>query len=121
MSDWTAGSGTAPAQTPPAPSGDGADALGTTTPGEEAAGLGATAGPGGAPAHEPAAPAPLGVVRTPTGNADVDAALERLADADHLAADGHTEVYEDVHRGLRSALTALDARPAPAPPHDNRS
>ncbi|RPK74234.1 hypothetical protein EES45_27685 [Streptomyces sp. ADI97-07] len=75
----------------------------------------------------PAAPsydtAPLGVVRTPTGHAGVDARLERLADADHLPADGHTEVYEDVHRGLRDELTALDARPAPAPTpaHDNRS
>ncbi|MET7621265.1 hypothetical protein [Streptomyces sp. NPDC005408] len=66
-------------------------------------------------AHEPAAPAPLGVQRVPTGNAGVDAQLERLADADHLPADGHLEVYEDVHRGLRDALTALDARPAPAP------
>lgn len=65
--------------------------------------------------HDPAAPAPLGVVRTPTGNAEVDAELERLADADHLPAGGHIEVYEDVHRGLRDALTALDARPAPAP------
>ncbi|MEV5606477.1 hypothetical protein AB0L33_34105 [Streptomyces sp. NPDC052299] len=77
---------------------------------------------------EPAGPAPLGVVRTPTGNAEVDALLERLADADHLAADGHTEVYEDVHRGLRAALSALDAGPAPAPgppvpvpPYNHRS
>jgi hypothetical protein len=69
------------------------------------------------PEDDPAAPAPLEVPRTPTGNADVDAALERLADADHLATDGHVEVYEDVHRGLRDALTALDARPGPpAPP-----
>ncbi|MET7858502.1 hypothetical protein ABZS81_15050 [Streptomyces sp. NPDC005318] len=68
-----------------------------------------------APAPDPAAPAPLGVARTPTGNAEVDARLERLADADHLPADGHIEVYEDVHRGLRDALTALDTRPAPAP------
>ncbi|MEV6650751.1 hypothetical protein [Streptomyces sp. NPDC051219] len=80
-----------------------------------------------APSYEPAAPAPLGVPRTPTGDADVDAQLLRLADADHLAADGHIEVYEDVHRGLRDALTALDARPGPpAPPpgpseYDNRS
>ncbi|OIJ64561.1 hypothetical protein WN71_028250 [Streptomyces mangrovisoli] len=74
---------------------------------------------------DPAAPAPLGVSRTPTGHADVDARLERLADADHLTTDGHLEVYEDVHRGLRDALTALDARPVtpahpgagtPAPP-----
>ncbi|EWS90739.1 hypothetical protein SSIG_01104 [Streptomyces filamentosus NRRL 11379] len=71
-----------------------------------------------APSYEPAGPAPLGVVRTPTGHAAVDARLERLADADHLPADGHIEVYEDVHRGLRAELTSLDARPAavPGPP-----
>ncbi|MER7665983.1 MULTISPECIES: hypothetical protein [unclassified Streptomyces] len=69
----------------------------------------------GPSAYEPAAPSPLGVQRVPTGNAEVDARLERLGDADHLAADGHLAVYEDVHRGLRDALTALDARPAPAP------
>ncbi|CAM5671373.1 hypothetical protein [Streptomyces afghaniensis 772] [Streptomyces afghaniensis] len=77
-----------------------------------------------APEDDPAAPAPLNVPRTPTGNADVDAALDRLGDADHLATDGHLEVYEDVHRGLRDALTALDARPGPpAPPsqHGPRS
>ncbi|POX44565.1 hypothetical protein [Streptomyces sp. Ru72] len=68
------------------------------------------------PEDDPAAPAPLNVPRTPTGNADVDAALERLADADHLATDGHIEVYEDVHGGLRDALTALDARPGPPAP-----
>ncbi|PAZ15986.1 hypothetical protein CLM62_09815 [Streptomyces sp. SA15] len=76
------------------------------------------------PNYDPAAPAPLNVPRTPTGNADVDAQLERLGDADHLATDGHLEVYEDVHRGLRDALTALDARPGPpAPPstYGNRS
>ncbi|MFJ9021532.1 hypothetical protein ACIRPU_16330 [Streptomyces sp. NPDC102259] len=61
--------------------------------------------------HDPAAAAPLDVPRAPTGDAEVDALLDRLADADHLAADGHVEVYEDVHRGLRDALTALDARP----------
>ncbi|MEU0900064.1 hypothetical protein [Streptomyces massasporeus] len=69
------------------------------------------------PAYDPAAPAPLDVPRTPTGDAEVDAALGRLGDADHLATDGHVEVYEDVHRGLRDALTALDVRPGPpAPP-----
>ncbi|MFD7227066.1 hypothetical protein [Streptomyces sp. NPDC059881] len=62
-------------------------------------------------AYDPGAPAPLGVERVPTGHAGVDARLERLADADHLPADGHLEVYEDVHRGLRDTLTALDARP----------
>ncbi|MEU1126673.1 hypothetical protein ABZ371_24650 [Streptomyces sp. NPDC005899] len=81
-----------------------------------------TAAPG-TPSFDPAPPAPLGVARTPTGHARVDARLERLADADHLPADGHGEVYEDVHRGLRDELTELDARPAPAPTpaHDNRS
>ncbi|WP_329387230.1 hypothetical protein OG625_30045 [Streptomyces sp. NBC_01351] len=64
--------------------------------------------------------APLGVVRTPTGHDGVDARLARLADADHLAADGHVEVYEDVHRGLREALDALDAPPVPGP-YENRS
>lgn len=76
------------------------------------------------PTYDPAAPAPLNVDRTPSGNADVDAQLGRLADTDHLATDGHVEVYEDVHRGLRDALTALDARPGPpAPPssYQNRS
>ncbi|MEV7995582.1 hypothetical protein AB0O67_27875 [Streptomyces sp. NPDC086077] len=73
------------------------------------------------PDHDPAAPAPLGVPRTSTGDAEVDARLERLADADHLSTDGHVEVYEDVHRGLRDALTALDARPGPpAPPSTYR-
>ncbi|MEY9990259.1 hypothetical protein ABIE67_002291 [Streptomyces sp. V4I8] len=76
------------------------------------------------PEYDPAAPAPLNVPRVPTGNADVDAQLERLGDADHLATDGHLEVYEDVHRGLRDALTALDARPgppAPSPSYGHRS
>ncbi|MCC0098933.1 hypothetical protein K7B10_29990 [Streptomyces flavotricini] len=67
-----------------------------------------------------AAPEPLGLVRTPTGHAGVDAHLERLADADRLTADGHVAVYEDVHRGLRDALTALDAPPVPGP-YENRS
>ncbi|MDI3388865.1 hypothetical protein QIS99_22100 [Streptomyces sp. B-S-A8] len=82
------------------------------------------------PAPDPAEPRPLGVPRTATGDAGVDVQLERLADVDHLATDGHIEVYEDVHRGLRDALTALDARqgppaPAPAPvparPYEHRS
>jgi hypothetical protein len=76
------------------------------------------------PTYDPAAPAPLNVDRTPSGNADVDAQLGRLADTDHLATDGHVEVYEDVHRGLRDALTALDARPGPPVPpstYGNRS
>jgi hypothetical protein len=51
---------------------------------------------------------PLGVAVEATGNADVDAAVERLRDADALPTDAHIEVYEDVHAGLRNALTALD-------------
>ncbi|MGW5355629.1 hypothetical protein ACWERV_34565 [Streptomyces sp. NPDC004031] len=64
----------------------------------------------GAAAHEdaPARPEPLGVAVPPTGNADVDAALARLADADELPTHSHIEVYEDVHHGLRDALAALD-------------
>ncbi|UQT59431.1 hypothetical protein M4V62_32630 [Streptomyces durmitorensis] len=66
--------------------------------------------------YDPVGPAPLGVERVPTGDAEVDGLLTRLGDADHLATDGHIEVYEDVHRGLRDALTALDARPGPPAP-----
>ncbi|MFI9122027.1 hypothetical protein ACIGW0_21890 [Streptomyces bikiniensis] len=69
---------------------------------------------------EPAAAAPLGVLREPTGHPAVDARLARLAGVDALPADGHLEVYEDVHRGLRDELTSLDAHPAPRP-YDNRS
>lgn len=75
---------------------------------------------GAGAADGPAGPVALGLVRTPTGHAEVDARLERLADADGLPADGHLEVYEDVHRGLRSALTALDAPTGPRP-YENRS
>ncbi|MBI0319995.1 hypothetical protein [Streptomyces javensis] len=64
----------------------------------------------------PADPAPLGVDRTPTGVAEVDVRLARLADADHLGTSGHLEVYEDVHQGLRDTLTALDRRPGPPAP-----
>jgi hypothetical protein len=74
--------------------------------------------PGPGAEDGPAVPAPLHVPRTPTGDAAVDTLLVRLADADHLGTEGHIEVYEDVHRGLRSALTALDARPAPSSPPD---
>src|SRR5690348_12102841 len=88
---------------------------GTEVPADTADARQDTALPAGQPA-EPAGPAPLGVSRTPTGNADVDTALERLGDVDHLATDGHVEVYEDVHAGLRDALTALDSRPGPAAP-----
>ncbi|MFH8598137.1 hypothetical protein [Streptomyces rimosus] len=106
---------------------DGTDA-GRTEPGVPDAGAPDAGGPGtaGPEPHgsepdrqvpdAPAAPQPLGVAVTPTGNADVDAQLRRLADADHLAASGHLEVYEDVHRGLRDALAALDQRPGPAGP-----
>lgn len=81
---------------------------------------GVPGGPAPEPSAAPAGPEPLGLVRTPTGHDAVDAHLERLADADHLTADGHAAVYEDVHRGLRDALTALDAPPVPGP-YENRS
>ncbi|MEU6098741.1 hypothetical protein [Streptomyces sp. NPDC047079] len=95
-----------------------------TAAGVTAEAAAAQADPAVEPEYDPAAPAPLNVDRIPTGNADVDARLERLSDADHLATDGHVEVYEDVHKGLRDALTALDARPgppAPPRPYENRS
>jgi len=100
------------------------DSVPEATSGDEAGDEAVEVEPEQEPEYDPAAPAPLNVPRTPTGNADVDAQLERLGDADHLATDGHLEVYEDVHRGLRDALTALDARPgppAPPRPYEHRS
>jgi hypothetical protein len=57
---------------------------------------------------ESAGPSPLGVEVPATGHPEVDALLTRLGDADILPTEDHIEVYEDVHRGLRDALTALD-------------
>lgn len=85
-----------------------------------AGGDGPAEGDGAAGGDRPAGPVALGVVRTPTGHAGVDAELARLAEADGLTAEGHVTVYEDVHRGLREALTALDAPPVPGP-YENRS
>ncbi|MFH0244999.1 hypothetical protein ACGRHY_21850 [Streptomyces sp. HK10] len=78
--------------------------------------VGAGTVPGEAPPAVLGGPRPLGLHVTATGNAGVDARLHRLADADHLAVSGHLEVYEDVHRGLRDTLTALDQRPGPPAP-----
>ncbi|MFF8476482.1 hypothetical protein [Streptomyces sp. NPDC015414] len=104
--------------------GTAAPGAGSTTGRAAGPDPGSASGPGQDPEDDPAAPAPLGVPRTATGSAEVDAQLQRLADADHLATDGHVEVYEDVHRGLRDALTALDTRPGPpvpVPPYQHRS
>jgi hypothetical protein len=82
-----------------------------TGPGPDAAAAPETAGdtPGPAGSGQPCAgPEPLGVALTATGNADVDAAVDRLRDADELPVHAHIEVYEDAHRGLRDALAALD-------------
>jgi hypothetical protein len=60
---------------------------------------------------EPAAasgPEPLRVRVAPTGNPELDSLITRLGDADELPTGSHIEVYEDVHQGLRAALTALD-------------
>jgi hypothetical protein len=67
-------------------------------------------------------PLPLGAEVEATGCAEVDVLLERLRNADALSTESHVEVYEDVHRGLRDALTALDARTGPPhSPHNDRS
>ncbi|WKU44211.1 hypothetical protein Q3V23_09015 [Streptomyces sp. VNUA116] len=84
-------------------------ALPATPPDPEPGAAEGTEGADGLPG-----PQPLGVARTPAGDPAVDAQLVRLADADHLAVSGHLEVYEDVHRGLRDALSALDRGPGPS-------
>jgi len=65
-------------------------------------------------------PQPLGVRLEPTGHGPVDARLRRLQDADGIGVAGHPEVYEEVHRGLRETLEALDragaAQPGPPQP-----
>lgn len=100
----------------------GLDDTGTGDSGPDDTGPGDVDTGGDVDPYEAAGPAPLGVVRTPTGRPAVDALLDRLGDADHLTADGHLDVYEDVHRGLRAELTSLDAPQGPAPrPYDNRS
>jgi hypothetical protein len=61
----------------------------------------ATAGPG--------AIAPLDVEPPqPTGDAHVDGALATLSRVGDLPTEAHGSVYEDVHRGLRDTLAALD-------------
>ncbi|MFJ9472345.1 hypothetical protein [Streptomyces caniferus] len=102
---------------PEAPTGAEEPAGAEETPGAEPGGSGVPGGPAG--------PRPVGVGTTPTGQAAVDTALRRLADADHLPASGHLQVYEDVHRGLRDVLAGLDQHPGPPAPssttHDLRS
>ncbi|MFI1096518.1 hypothetical protein [Streptomyces sp. NPDC020917] len=94
-----------PTATPvPAPARE--PAVAAADPAQDRAGEPPAAGPAGPAA--PAEPQPLGVTVAMTGNAEVDAAVERLGDADELPVHAHIEVYEDVHRGLRDALTALD-------------
>lgn len=104
---------------------DVAEPRGGTEPGGTAEpGGGGRPGAAGEP-EGPAEPQPIGVDVTPTGEAAVDARLRRLADADHLPASEHLQVYEDVHRGLRDVLAGLDQHPGPPAPssttHDNRS
>ncbi|MET9864288.1 hypothetical protein ABZY93_34170 [Streptomyces smyrnaeus] len=91
-------------QAPPAPAEGAEGAVGDQGPADEAD-----------EAEVDDGPRPLGVGVRPTGYGAVDAQLKRLEDADHLAVSGHPEVYEDVHRGLRESLAALDR------PHTPRS
>lgn len=95
-------------------------------PETSSSGSGADAGEGGATSDGEAGelgPQPLGVAVVPTGHAEVDTGLRRLADVDHLMVSAHPEVYEDVHRGFRATLSALDqpAAPPPSRSYDLRS
>ena len=109
--------GTRPGPVPPtpgpAPQDAPPEAAEATDPAEAAAGHG-TGGAGEADLADeaPGAPRPMGIELRSTGHAPVDALLGRLADVSQLGVDAHLEVYEDVHRGLRETLSALD-RPTP--------
>lgn len=102
-----------PAVVPPGPEREPREA--GAGPAAEGARPGEPDGPEQPEQPEDDGPRPLGLRVAETGHAPVDSQLRRLEDADHLAVSGHLEVYEDVHRGLRDTLTALD-RPAPGPP-----
>lgn len=45
-----------------------------------------------------------------TGNADVDAALERLRELSERPVRGHAELYDDVHQRLQDVLAEIDQR-----------
>ncbi|MEE1929296.1 hypothetical protein V1J52_14090 [Streptomyces sp. TRM 70351] len=96
----------------PAPAADLGDAAAPApAPAAPPAAGAAETGPAGAAAGPPepeAGSRPLGVGVRPTGHPGVDAGLRRLEAADHLAVAAHLSVYEDVHRGLRTTLAALD-------------
>lgn len=47
---------------------------------------------------------PIAVPVQPTGDARVDAALERLQELDQITIDEHAEVFSDIHARLSAAL-----------------
>ena len=47
---------------------------------------------------------PIAVPVLPTGDARVDAALERLQELDQVTIDEHAEVFSDIHARLSAAL-----------------
>lgn len=59
--------------------------------------------------HGTAADAPFEVDITPTGHAQVDGVLDRLAELADRPLAAHGDVYDDVHQRLRGIL----AEPAP--------
>jgi hypothetical protein len=64
------------------------------------------------PAEEPEFAEPVAEEGVSTGHAEIDAALRRLDELDGLPVERHGEVYDELHRQLRDALTAA-ATPAP--------
>ena len=66
----------------------------------------------------PQAPADAGLPELePTGNAEVDVALDRLHELADRPVGSHPDVYEDVHRRLQVVLGGLDpSGPQPAGP-----
>ena len=60
---------------------------------------------------------PISVPVQPSGDARVDAALERLQELDQMSIEEHAEVFTDIHARLSAALG--DATSAPSPGADS--
>jgi hypothetical protein len=50
----------------------------------------------------------------PTGNPEVDAALDRLRELGERSTGAHADLYDDVHQRLQTVLARIDQQPGAA-------